>query len=47
MYIEHGGDVFKLSRDMEHSDIQVTKKYLEDFASVEARKEHSSFSPIT
>jgi len=46
MYLEEGGEVFKLSREMGHSSVQVTKLYLEDFSSTEARKEHTSFSPI-
>jgi integrase/recombinase XerD len=46
MYLEEGGEVFKLSREMGHSSVQVTKLYLEDFTSTEARKEHTSFSPI-
>ncbi len=46
MYMERGGDLFKLSREMGHSDIQITKIYLEDFNSTDARKDHTSFSPI-
>lgn len=46
MYLEHGGEVFKLSREMGHSSVQVTKIYLEDFGSTEARKEHNSYSPL-
>jgi integrase/recombinase XerD len=46
MYLESGGDLFKLSREMGHSDVQVTKLYLEDFGSTEARKDHKSYSPI-
>lgn len=47
MYLEHGGEVFKLSREMGHSHVQVTEIYLKDFGSTEARKEHTAFSPIT
>lgn len=46
MYLERGGDLFKLSRDMGHSSIQITKIYLEDFGSSEARKEHNAYSPL-
>ncbi len=46
MYLEQGGEVFKLSREMGHSDVSITKLYLEDFSSREARKEHTSFSPV-
>ena len=47
LYLMQGGDLFKLSREMGHSDVSVTKIYLEDFSSSEARKEHATFSPIT
>jgi integrase/recombinase XerD len=46
MYLESGGDLFSLSREMGHSDVQITKIYLEDFGSAEARKDHTSHSPI-
>jgi integrase/recombinase XerD len=46
MYLERGGDLFKLSRELGHSDVQVTRIYLEDFSSTDARKEHTAFSPI-
>jgi integrase/recombinase XerD len=47
MYLESGGEVFKLSREMGHSHVQVTEIYLKDFGSTEARKEHTAFSPIS
>lgn len=46
-YMEKGGDLFNLSREMGHSDVQITKVYLEDYSSAEARKQHSSYSPIS
>ncbi len=46
MYLDRGGDLFKLSREMGHSDVNITKMYLEDFGSTEARKDHDSFSPL-
>lgn len=46
MYLERGGEVFKLSREMGHSHVQVTEIYLKDFGSTEARREHTAFSPI-
>jgi integrase/recombinase XerD len=46
MYLERGGDLFDLSRELGHSDIGTTKKYLEDYGSSEARKHHKSFSPL-
>jgi integrase/recombinase XerD len=45
-YLQRGGEVFKLSREMGHSTVQVTELYLKDFRSSEARKEHTEFSPI-
>ncbi len=47
IYLEQGGELFKLSRELGHSDIQVTKVYLEDFGSTEARRDHNSFSPLS
>jgi site-specific recombinase XerD len=45
-YLQRGGEVFKLSREMGHSTVQVTEIYLKDFRSSEAWKEHTEFSPI-
>jgi integrase/recombinase XerD len=46
MYLEQGGEVFKLSREMGHSDVKTTEVYLRDFNSTEARREHDAFSPV-
>lgn len=46
MYMEQGGEVFKLSREMGHSTVQVTESYLKDFRSTQARQDHTVFSPI-
>lgn len=46
MYLEQGGEVFKLSREMGHSTVQVTESYLKDFRSTQARQDHTEFSPI-
>ncbi len=46
MYLESGGEVFKLSREMGHSSTQVTNIYLQDYGSREARREHSTHSPL-
>jgi integrase/recombinase XerD len=43
-YIDHGGDVLRLSRELGHSDIKITEIYLRDFSSTDARKEHPSRS---
>ena len=45
-YLQRGGELFKLSREMGHSTVQVTEIYLKDFRSSEARREHTSYSPI-
>jgi integrase len=46
MYLEQGGEVFKLSREMGHSDVKTTEVYLRDFNSTEARREHDAFLPV-
>lgn len=43
-YIDHGGDVLRLSRELGHSDVKITEIYLRDFSSTDARKEHPSRS---
>lgn len=45
-YLQRGGEVFKLSREMGHGTVQVTELYLKDFRSTEARQEHTVYSPI-
>jgi integrase/recombinase XerD len=46
-YLKRGGDLFKLSRELGHSGVQVTGQiYLGDFHSTDARQDHESFSPI-
>ena len=45
-YLQRGGELFKLSREMGHSTVQVTEVYLKDYRSTEARREHKTYSPI-
>jgi integrase/recombinase XerD len=46
-YLMRGGEIFKLSRELGHSGIQITgNTYLGDFNSTNARQDHESFSPI-
>jgi integrase/recombinase XerD len=45
-YLERGGEVFKLSREMGHSTVQITEIYLKDYRSSEARREHTAYSPV-
>lgn len=47
MYLERGGELFKLSRELGHSSVQITEIYLKDFGSTQARKDHTTFSPIS
>lgn len=47
MYMAQGGDIFKLSHEMGHSSVRITQRYLEDFDSTAARKEHDSYSPLS
>lgn len=45
-YLERGGEIFDLSREMGHSTIQVTEVYLKDYHSTSARKQHNKHSPV-
>ena len=46
-YLLRGGDLFKLSRELGHSGIQITGEvYLADFKSTDARQDHEDFSPV-
>ena len=46
MYLDNGGDVYKLSRSLGHSEIGTTEEYLKDFKSRDARKEYGTYSPV-
>jgi integrase/recombinase XerD len=46
MYLDEGGDLFSLSRELGHKDIKTTEKYLKSFTSKNARKRHNDHSPI-
>src|SRR5262249_59172915 len=45
-WLENGGEIFKLSRVLGHSEMQTTQIYLRDFQSREARADHTQFSPV-
>jgi integrase/recombinase XerD len=45
-YLKNGGDVFKLSRILGHTEMQTTQIYLKDFQSRQARLEHAQFSLV-
>jgi site-specific recombinase XerD len=46
MFLERGGEVYKLSRLMGHTDVKTTEKYLKEFTSREARQQQARFSPV-
>lgn len=45
-WLENGGEIFKLSRVLGHSEMQTTQVYLRDFHSREARNDHALYSPV-
>ncbi len=46
-YLKRGGDLFKLSRELGHSNVSVTANiYLGDFKSSDARDDHDKYSPV-
>ncbi len=46
MYLEQGGAMEKLSRELGHSKINVTEQYLKTLPLSVARQDHDEFSPI-
>jgi integrase/recombinase XerD len=46
MYLENGGDVYRLSLLLGHSSVVVTENYLKDFYSRNARQGQSKHSPV-
>jgi site-specific recombinase XerD len=46
MYLEQGGEIYKLSRLMGHGSVEVTEEYLKDFNVRAARLEQEKFSPV-
>lgn len=44
-YLENGGDLFTLQRQMGHSDLQMTKRYTE-ISHGQIEKSHEAFSPV-
>ena len=46
-YLKRGGDLFKLSRELGHANVQITGRvYLADYKSSDARDDHDKYSPI-
>ncbi len=46
MFLENGGDVYKLSLLLGHSSVVVTENYLKDFESRVARQDQAKHSPV-
>jgi site-specific recombinase XerD len=46
MFLENGGEVYKLSLLLGHSSVVVTERYLKDFMSRSARQDQSKHSPV-
>ena len=47
MYLENGGGIYKLSRLMGHSSVEVTEEYLKDFNVRAARQDQDRFSAVS
>ncbi|GCE05597.1 tyrosine-type recombinase/integrase [Dictyobacter aurantiacus] len=46
MYLDEGGDLFSLSRELGHTNVKTTERYLRSFTSKNARQHHTAHSPI-
>jgi hypothetical protein len=46
MWLEHGGEVYSLSRLLGHTNVQITEVYLRDFQARQARQHHAEYSPL-
>ncbi len=46
-YLEQGGEIYKLSRLLGHSSVEVTEEYLKSFRQRAARKDQEKFSAVT
>jgi integrase/recombinase XerD len=46
MYLDEGGDLFSLSRELGHTSVETTENYLKSFTSKNARMHHNEHSPI-
>lgn len=45
-WLEHGGEIYSLSRLMGHASVQITEVYLRDFQARQARQHHVDYSPL-
>lgn len=46
MWLEHGSEVYSLSRLLSHTNVQITEVYLHDFELRQARQRHTDHSPL-
>lgn len=46
-YLEQGGEIYKLSRLLGHSSVEVTEEYLKSFNQRAARRDQEKFSAVT
>ena len=46
MYLEQGGAIEKLSRELGHSKVNVTEQYIKSLPLSVARQDHEEYSPI-
>jgi integrase/recombinase XerD len=46
MYLDEGGDLFSLSRELGHTNVKTTERYLKSFTSKNARMHHNDHSPL-
>jgi integrase/recombinase XerD len=46
VYMDQGGELLKLSRELGHSNVRTTELYLRSFGSSDARKDHNPHSPL-
>lgn len=47
IYLEQGGEIYRLSRLMGHSSVEVTEEYLKDFKVRAARQQQEKFSAVS
>jgi integrase/recombinase XerD len=45
-YLEQGGDIYKLSKELGHSKVQVTEQYTKTLPLSVSRQDHEEFSVI-
>jgi hypothetical protein len=46
MYLEQGGAIEKLSRELGHSKVHVTEEYIKSLPLSVARQDHEEYSPV-